>query len=343
MDAVKTFYKSTDRGLECTICPNACTLQDGQRGVCGVRERQGDAIVPLTYRKNIGLRVDPIEKKPLYHFLPGSKTLSIGSLGCNLRCAFCQNDHLSRPDGRVSLVSFTPQEVVQAAIATGSKSVAFTYNEPVIAAETVIETAHACRKAGLKNILVTNGYVQREAREAIFAEIDAANVDLKAFTDDYYREICKGHLDPVLETLEFIAKSTTWLEVTTLILPGKNDDFGTMSRQAEWMREHLGAEVPLHLSAFHPACEMLNLPVTTADTLRKLRFTAASMGLYYVYTGNIRARDGESTCCPRCGELLLIRNRCMLMEDHLDHGKCAYCGYFIKGVFENNSSKSIES
>lgn len=325
-----------DGRLQCDLCPRQCQLHDGQRAFCFVRERQGDALVLNTYGKSTGFCVDPIEKKPLNHFLPGTSVLSFGTAGCNLGCRFCQNWDISksREIERLS-ESATPEAIARTAIEAGCRSVAFTYNDPIIWAEYAIDTARACRRLELKTVAVTSGYISPGPRAEFFAEMDAVNVDLKAFTEDFYHKLCFAHLEPVLDTLKWLVHETeVWTEVTTLLIPGHNDGSEELERLTDWFAAELGPDVPLHFSAFHPDFKMLDVPRTPPETLARARGIARSKGLRYVYTGNVHDRDGDATRCPGCGEIVIQRDWYELLAWKLDGDACASCGHRIAGVFE---------
>ena len=324
-----------DGRIECRLCPRGCKLADGQAGFCFVRRRAGDRMVLATYGRSSGFCIDPIEKKPLHHFLPGSGVLSFGTAGCNLGCRFCQNWETSRArefDRRGEAAS--PATIAAAACRHGCRSVAFTYNDPVVFAEYAIDTARACHDAGVKTVAVTAGYLTREARPEFFGAMDAANVDLKAFSDGFYRRLCLGTLQPVLDTLVYLRSETAvWLEVTTLLIPGENDSAEELDRASDWFAAHLGPDVPWHFSAFHPDFKMRATPRTPADTLARARAMARAKGLRYVYTGNVRDPAGGSTWCPSCGALLIGRDGFELGRYALDGNRCRACGCEIAGRF----------
>jgi pyruvate formate lyase activating enzyme len=325
-----------DGRLRCTLCPRDCRLAEGQAGFCFVRQNQGGRLVSLAYGRSTGFAADPIEKKPLNHFLPGTSVLSFGTAGCNLGCRFCQNWDISkaRLADRASVVH-TAAEVVDLAVAEGCPSVAFTYNDPVIWAEWAIDVAVEARRRGLRTVFVTAGYVSPEARREIFAHMDAVNVDLKAFTEAFYAKVTLSHLAPVLDTLEWLARETrVWVEVTNLVIPGLNDDPEETRALSRWIREHMGAEVPLHFSGFHPDFKMLDRPPTPAATLTRARRIAMGEGLRYVYTGNVRDPEGQTTFCPGCGAAVLERDWYAIRAVRLSGNRCAACGAAIAGVFE---------
>jgi pyruvate formate lyase activating enzyme len=331
------FHRLPDGQLQCDVCPRNCRLADGQRGLCFVRAREGDEMVLTTYGRSSGYCVDPIEKKPLNHFLPGTPVLSFGTAGCNLACRFCQNWDISKSREMETLADEAPPaRIAAAARALGCKSVAFTYNDPVIFLEYAVDTAVACHEAGVRTVAVTAGYVCPEPRAEFFAHMDAANVDLKAFSEGFYKKVCAGELAPVLDTLRYLHDETKcWLEVTTLLIPGENDSDAELHAAADWMRAHLGPDVPWHFSAFHPDYRMRDKENTPAATLARAREIARSYGLHHVYTGNVHDEAGGSTYCPACGECVIGRDWYVIKDWQLDaSGCCAHCGNAIAGVFE---------
>ncbi|MGF1464990.1 MAG: AmmeMemoRadiSam system radical SAM enzyme [Sandaracinaceae bacterium] len=323
--------------VRCDLCPRYCTMKEGQRGFCFVRGVHDGQVVLTTYGRASGFCIDPIEKKPLNHFLPGSSVLSFGTAGCNLGCRFCQNHDISKARQMDTLADrATPEEVARAAAEAGCRSVAFTYNDPVIFAEYAIDCAHACRERGIHGVAVTAGYITERAREAFFAPLSAANVDLKAFTEDFYKTLTFADLGPVLETLRWLVHETdVWVEVTTLLIPGKNDAEEEVERLATWVATELGVEVPLHFTAFHPDFKMTDVPRTPATTLTRARRQALEIGLRHVYTGNVRDPEGQSTTCAGCGELLIGRDGYALDAWNLDDDACCQrCGRALAGRFE---------
>ncbi|MEJ2385020.1 MAG: AmmeMemoRadiSam system radical SAM enzyme [Xanthomonadales bacterium] len=326
-----------DGRLQCDLCPRFCRLRDGQRGLCFVRARQGERIVSTTYGRSSGFCIDPVEKKPLYHFLPGTPVLSFGTAGCNLTCKYCQNWDISKARDFDRLQERAgPQAIARAARDSGSRSVAFTYNDPIVFLEYAVDTALACRELGIRTVAVTNGYICPEPRAEFFRRMDAVNVDLKAFDDAFYRRLCGGRLAPVLETLEYLAKETeTWLEITNLVIPGENDADDAFDRMTRWIAARLGADVPLHFSAFFPAWKLSDHPPTPVTTLRRARDIARMNGLRYVYTGNVRDETGATTWCPGCGAAVIRRDGYRLTDWALrPGGNCTSCGARVAGVFE---------
>jgi len=326
-----------DGRLQCDLCPRDCLLHEGQRGFCFGRQRVGDAMVLGAWGRSSGFCVDPIEKKPLHHFYPGSSVLSFGTAGCNLGCRFCQNWDISKATAQDRLADqASPQEVAARAVALGCRSVAFTYNDPVVFAEYAIEVAEACRALGVKTVAVTAGYLHAEPRRALFSRMDAANVDLKAFSEDFYRRRCLGQLQPVLESLEVLVKELgVWTEITTLLIPGLNDGEAEVAALSGWIAEHLGPDVPLHFSAFHPDFELRDVPPTPPATLARARRQALAAGLRYVYTGNVHDLDGGATRCPGCGAVVIARDWYELLDYRLmPDGRCLACGHPIAGRFD---------
>jgi pyruvate formate lyase activating enzyme len=302
-----------------------------------VRACESGRIVLTTYGRSSGFCVDPIEKKPLNHFLPGTPVLSFGTAGCNLACRFCQNWDISKSRETDVLADEAPPErIARAAAALGCRSVAFTYNDPVIFLEYAVDAAKACHAAGVRTVAVTAGYVRPAARQELFAHMDAANVDLKAFSDRFYRDLCAGQLGPVLETLEYLAHETkVWLEVTTLLIPGENDSAAEIEAASRWFAEHLGPDVPWHFSAFHPDWRMRDRPPTPPATLRRAREIARAHGIRHVYVGNVRDEPGQSTFCPGCGALLIGREGYEITAWNLGPaGRCLACAARCAGVFE---------
>ncbi|MCB4755955.1 MAG: AmmeMemoRadiSam system radical SAM enzyme [Elusimicrobia bacterium] len=333
----KYWHQTPEGRIQCDICPRACQLSEGQRGFCFVRQCLKDQVVLTTYGFSSGFCVDPIEKKPLFHFLPGTPTLSFGTAGCNLGCLFCQNWDLSKSREMDTLTSeASPEEIAKTALKNGCPSVSYTYNDPVIFMEYAIDTAIACKEAGLKSVAVTAGYLCDEPRREFFRHMDAANVDLKAFTERFYNKLCSGHLQPVLDTLVYLKKETNvWLEITTLLIPGENDSEEEMNALTQWVFEKLGPDVPLHFSAFHPAWKLTGKPPTPPSSLVRARDIALKNDLHYVYTGNVHHEEGESTYCVKCGKRLIGRDWFTLTEWNLnDKGACASCGQKVTGVFE---------
>ncbi|MDD2237867.1 MAG: AmmeMemoRadiSam system radical SAM enzyme [Kiritimatiellae bacterium] len=326
----------SDGRVQCVLCPRECVLKEGQRGVCFVRQARGGELILTTYGRSSGFAVDPIEKKPLNHFLPGTAILSFGTAGCNLQCCFCQNWNLSRSREMDTMGErASPERIAAMAKEVGCRSVAFTYNDPVIFAEYAIDTAQTCHTRGIKTVAVTAGYIQGEARNDFFAEMDAANIDLKAFTERFYKELCGASLAPVLETIEYAVRETAChVELTTLLIPGENDGEAEIDAMTRWIMEKLGPDVPLHFTAFHPAHRLQDHVMTPLNTLRRARTLAMRNGLRYVYTGNVRDREGATTFCHHCHAPLIVRDGYELIGWSLDAaGACTACGTPCAGVF----------
>lgn len=331
----KWWHADGDR-VVCDLCPRECSLQDGDRGFCFVRQNLGGQMALTTYGRSTGFCIDPIEKKPLNHFYPGTSVLSFGTAGCNLGCRFCQNWDISksREVERLSSQAF-PEDIARAALELECRSVAFTYNDPIIWAEYAIDTAKACRAVGIRSVAVTAGYITKEAREPFFSQMDAANVDLKAFTEEFYHKVTASHLQPILDTLRWLKHETdVWFEITNLIIPDANDDADELKQMCDWILEAVGAEVPVHFSAFHPDYRMLDRPRTPADTLSAARDIAHAAGLDYVYVGNVNDVQRQSTFCPNCRSLLIERDRYSLGAWQLDGNRCRHCHHEIAGHFD---------
>ena len=333
----KYWHKLDDGRIQCDVCPRACKLHEGQRGLCFVRANENEQIVLTTYGRSSGYCIDPIEKKPLNHFLPGTPILSFGTAGCNLACKFCQNWDISKSREVDTLADAAAPEVIAlAARKTGCRSVAYTYNDPVIFMEYAVDVAKACREYGIKSVAVTAGYMCDEARVEFYDDMDAANVDLKAFTESFYWKLTGGHLQPVLDTLVYLKKETSvWFELTTLLIPGENDSEAELEEMTQWVVENLGPDVPMHFTAFHPDWKMLNKRPTPPATLTRARDIAVKNGVRYAYTGNVHDERGGSTYCHRCGAKLIGRDWYVLTHWGLDEGGCCKsCGSPCAGVFQ---------
>ena len=326
-----------DGRIQCDLCPRECKLHEDQRGLCFVRARANDAIVLTTYGRSSGFCLDPIEKKPLNHFLPGTAALSFGTAGCNLTCKFCQNWDISKARAFDRLQqTASPEAIADAALASGARSVAFTYNDPVVFLEYAVDVAAACRAVGVKTVAVTAGYIGEVARPEFFVAIDAANIDLKAFTESFYKRLCTGSLDDVLDTLRYVKHETsTWFEITTLLIPGENDSSKEVGALSEWVANRLGLDVPLHFTAFHPDWKMRDIQPTPPATLKRAREIALRANLRYVYTGNVHDEAGQSTYCHGCGSRLVGRDWYVITDWDLDaEGRCAACGEPCPGFFD---------
>jgi pyruvate formate lyase activating enzyme len=321
----------------CDLCPRSCALRPGDRGFCFVRQNIDGQIVSTAYGRSTGFCVDPIEKKPLNQFYPGTAVLSFGTAGCNLGCTFCQNWTMSRSkDVEAACETADPATIATAAVKLGCRSVAFTYNDPIIWAEYAIDTAKACRQAGVKTVAVTSGYITDLARPAFYEYIDAANVDLKGFTDDFYRQYCAGRLQPVLDTLRWLARETSvWLEITNLIIPQANDNPDDIKRMCQWIVEQLGPDVPLHFSAFHPDFKLTDRPPTPVGALVAAYDIARQAGIRYIYTGNVPDPQRQHTYCPGCGRAVIERSGYDILSFAITSSRCAFCQAPVAGRFDN--------
>ena len=331
------WHRLEDGRIQCDLCPRFCKLNEGQQGLCFVRARQNDQIVLTTYGRSSGFCVDPIEKKPLNHFLPGTPVLSFGTAGCNLSCKFCQNWDISKSREMDTLAdAASPEMIARAALELGCRSVAFTYNDPVIFHEYAIDVAQACHALGIKTVAVTAGYVCEEPRREFYRYMDAANVDLKAFTERFYHQITSGHLQPVLDTLLFLKHETqVWFEITTLLIPGENDSDEELELLTQWVVTQLGPDVPIHFTAFHPDYRMMDKPPSPPATLTRARRIAIQNGVRYAYTGNVHDPEGDSTYCHQCGKMIIGRDWYFLTEWKLtDDGCCRFCGTACAGLFD---------
>ncbi len=335
--ATRFWHRLDDGRVQCDVCPRACRMREGQRGLCFVRGCENGEVVLKTYGRSSGYCVDPIEKKPLSHFLPGTPVLSFGTAGCNLTCSFCQNWDISKSREMDTLMDEAPPErIAKAAQELGCRSVAFTYNDPVIFLEYAADTAEACRARGVKSVAVSAGYICDAPRREFYRHIDAVNIDLKGFTESFYRKLCSGHLQTVLDTLVYLAHETdVWLEITTLLIPGENDSPEELRALCRWVHDNLGPDVPIHFTAFHPDYRMTKVPATPRATLVRARATGLEAGLRYVYTGNVCDPEGQSTFCHSCGECLIGRDGYEITAWNLvDGGDCLRCGTRCAGVFE---------
>ncbi|MDU0347445.1 AmmeMemoRadiSam system radical SAM enzyme [Actinomyces sp. MRS3W] len=331
------WHRTQDGRLQCDLCPRHCRLRDGQRGFCFVRQRCGERIVLTAYGRSTGLCLDPVEKKPLGHVHPGSSVLSFGTAGCNLSCKFCQNWEISTACSTAVLsADAPPAQVAHLAEQVGARAVALTYNDPVVFAEYAIDTAAACHERGLLAYAVSAGWICQEPGLELFGAVDAANIDLKGFTDDFYRRVTGARLKDVQDTLVRVRERTsTWLEVTTLLIPGLNDSPAEVSALSTWVSRELGADTPLHFSAFHPSHRMLDRPRTPPETLRRAREVALAAGLHFVYIGNVRDEAGSTTYCPGCGRAVIERAGYTVVTYALDAtGACTHCGRVLPGLFD---------
>ncbi len=331
------YWNRLDDGrVVCELCPRECKLREGQRGLCFVRACENDEVVLKTYGRSSGFCVDPIEKKPLNHFLPGTPVFSFGTAGCNLTCKFCQNWDITKSRQMDTLADAAgPEHIADTALRLGCRSVAFTYNDPVIFLEYARDVAAACRERGLRTVAVTAGYINPKPREELFSFIDAANIDLKAFREEFYRNVAGGRLQPVLDTLRYLKHhSDVWFEVTNLVIPGHNDSEEEIREMSAWIVDELGPDVPLHFSAFHPSYRMRDVPPTKRSALRRARAIAKEEGLHHVYTGNVHDPEGDTTYCTQCGASLIERNWYEVLAWRLEGGACPSCGTACAGVFE---------
>ena len=335
--STKYWHKLDNDKVQCDLCPRYCKLSEGQRGLCYVRGRENDQIVLYTYGRSSGFCVDPVEKKPLNHFLPGTPILSFGTAGCNLSCKFCQNWDISKSREMDTLADqASPEQIVAAAKRSGCKSLAFTYNDPVIFLEYAKDVAECAKANGIYSVAVTAGYINQIPRQEFYSFIDAANVDLKGFTEEFYQKLTSGSLQPVLDTLLYLKHETNvWFEITTLLIPGQNDSEKEIEEMTQWIMQKLGPDVPLHFTAFHPDYKMLDTPHTPFGTLERSRNIALKNGLHYVYTGNVHDQNGSSTYCPKCKKKLIGRDWYVLGDWNLSNdGSCKHCGHKIPGKFE---------
>lgn len=330
------YHKLPSSKVKCELCPHYCLISAGRRGICGVRENRGGILCSLVYGKIIASHVDPIEKKPLFHFLPGSASYSIATEGCNLRCSFCQNWEISQlPRERKEIMGeeTSPETIVAEALRHSCQSISYTYTEPTIFFEYALDCAKIAQKKGLKNIFVTNGYISKPAIEMLSPHLDAANIDLKSFRENYYKKECGAHLAPILETHKLMRKLNIWIETTTLIIPGLNDSDEELSAIAAFIKKELGEDVPWHVSAFRPLYKMLDRPATPAETLVRAREIGLKLGLKYVYAGNLPIPGTEDTFCAKCKTVLVNRNGFSIADNLLKEGKCPVCDTAASGVW----------
>ncbi len=327
-----------DHKVKCNLCSHRCVIKDGRRGICSVRENQQGVLKTLVYGKLIARHIDPIEKKPLFHFLPGTRSYSIAAVGCNFRCRFCQNADIAQMpadhQGMIMGDRCTPSEVVTAAARGGCRSISYTYTEPTVFFEFAYETAKLASEQGIRNVFVTNGYMTAEALEMINPYLDAANVDLKAFSGQYYKDLCSARLEPVQASLKMMKSLGIFVEVTTLIVPGLNDDPLELKELAEFLARELGPDTPWHISRFHPTYKLTDRPPTPVQTLTTAREIGLNAGLKYVYTGNVPGSAAENTFCPGCGEIVIERRGFQVGKLRVQNGKCTQCGTGIEGVWE---------
>jgi len=325
-----------DKKVRCDLCSHRCVIKPGDRGICGVRENRGGILETLVFGNIIARNIDPVEKKPLFHFQPGSRSYSVATVGCNFKCLFCQNADIAQmPADRKGMIAgkhFSPEEIVKDAVRNHCKNIAYTYTEPTVFFEFAYETAKLAHQQGLRNIFVTNGYMSAEALEMIRPYLDAANVDLKAFTGEYYRNLCSARLEPVKETLRLMKSMGIFIEVTTLIIPGLNDDPDELAQMAHFIVSEIGSETPWHISRFHPTYKLTDRGITPLQTLLDARQIGLDAGLRYVYPGNVPGESGESTTCYQCGSLLIERRGFIIRQNRISESKCPDCGATIDGV-----------
>lgn len=329
------YEKLNNKVVQCHLCPRYCVIAPGKRGFCGVRENRDGTLYTLSYGKLVAIHIDPIEKKPLFHFLPGTTAYSIATAGCNLRCKFCQNWEISqkRPE-EVRYVYIEPADLVKKAKASGAPTIAFTYTEPVIFYEYMLDVAKLAHAEGLKNVMHSDGYVNEEPLRQLAKYLDAANIDLKGFCEDYYVKMSDATLEPVLKSLKILKEEGVHLEITNLVLSGFNDDPENIRKMCQWIKDNLGADTPLHFSRFFPMYKLLALNPTPVETLNKARTIALEVGLKYVYIGNIAGYEAENTYCPKCSRMLIERRGYFILQNNIEDGKCKFCGEKIEGKWE---------
>jgi len=331
------FYdKLPEQNVQCRLCPRNCLILPGKRGFCGIRENRGGKLRALSYAKAVSLNdLDPIEKKPLFHFLPGTRTFSVATAGCNLKCKFCQNWSISqkKPE-EVDFVLLEPRELLEKARKSGRPTIAYTYSEPTIFYEYMLQTAQLAKKSGIKNVMHSNGYINEAPLRQLAKHLDAANIDLKGFSNDYYQQLSEGTLEPVLRSLKVLREEGVHLEITNLVVPGLNDDSEEIRKMCLWIRENLGADTPLHFSRFWPVYKLSGLDPTPLESLEKAREIARECGLKYVYIGNVGNHPAESTYCPKCSKAVITRVGYMVTEINIENGRCKFCGERIEGVWK---------
>ncbi|MBM3245835.1 MAG: AmmeMemoRadiSam system radical SAM enzyme [Candidatus Omnitrophica bacterium] len=336
-DAAKEalFYRKLDKLMvRCQLCPRSCIIAGGKRGFCGIRENRGGRLYTLSYAKVVAVHTDPIEKKPLFHFLPSTLAFSIATAGCNLRCKFCQNWEISQslPE-EVQYSYIEPEDLVRQAKGSGSPTIAYTYSEPTVFYEYMLEAAKLAKRQGIRNIMHSNGYINQEPLKELAKYLDAANIDLKGFSDDYYAKMAEATLGPVLRSLKILKEEGVHLEITNLVLPGFNDNQDALTKMCLWIKENLGPDTPVHFSRFFPMYKLASLNPTPVETLEKAREIALDCGLKYVYIGNLAGHPAENTYCPKCKELLIERRGYFVTRNNIKDGKCKFCGESINGVW----------
>ncbi|MFA4888659.1 MAG: AmmeMemoRadiSam system radical SAM enzyme [Candidatus Omnitrophota bacterium] len=329
------YKKLVNKAVNCQLCPRRCVIPDGKRGFCGVRENQRGILYTLVFAKPVSIHVDPIEKKPLFHFLPSTTAFSIATAGCNLKCKFCQNWEISqaRPE-ELEYVYLEPEELVRRVKVSGSLTIAYTYSEPTIFYEYMLEIAKLAKAQGIKNIMHSNGYINEAPLRELAKYLDGANIDLKGFSDDYYMKLTEGTLQPVLNTLKVLKEEKVHLEITTLIIAGYNDDLQTLQKMCQWIKDNLGADVPLHFARAFPMYKLTGINPTPIETLEQARQIALDCGLKYVYIGNIPTNPAGNTYCPKCKKLLIERRGYFVVQNNIEGGSCKYCKEKIDGIWK---------
>lgn len=326
--------KLQDNVVQCKLCPRFCIIKNGERGNCGTRANINGTLYSLVYNKPCSIALDPIEKKPLYHFLPGSKSLSIATAGCNLHCAHCQNWEISQSKFEdVPYLNATPGQIIAQAKAKGAESISYTYTEPTVFYEYMLDVAKLAKKENIKNVIVSNGFINPMPLKKLTPYIQAANIDLKG-NAIFYEKICQGKIEPVLETIKLLHKEKVWIEITNLVVPGYNDNVEEIKKIVSWIMENVGNNIPLHFSAFYPCYKLSNVPPTQPEFLTKARVLAKGLGLKYVYTGNINDDEGSTTFCHKCNARLILRHNLSLKENRITDGKCPNCNEKIPGVWK---------
>jgi len=329
------FWQNSCAGVQCQLCPFGCFLPEGQRGICRVRMNCGNKLYTLVYAQPVAIHIDPIEKKPVYHMLPGSAIFSLATVGCNLRCKFCQNWEISQsyPE-QAKGTFFSPREVVEAAIRTGCSAIAYTYSEPTVFFEYVLETSRLAKENGLKNVLVSAGYINPQPLKELVPYFDVVKIDLKGFNEKFYRQITGGHLQVVLDTLLELKRLGVFTEIVNLVVPTLNDNLEQIRQMCIWIKDNLGPDTPLFFSRFSPQYQLANLPSTPIETLEKARQIAREVGLHYVYLGNVPGHPGEDTYCPVCGSLLIDRYGYKILRNNIVGSRCKFCGAKIPGIWD---------
>jgi len=334
MKEASYYKKLKDENVQCALCPRECVIKKNSYGFCNARKNIDGKLYSAVYSNPCAVHIDPIEKKPLYHFMPGEKALSIGTIGCNLECKHCQNWTMSRakPEGIVTQ-KISPEEIIEIAVEKGCGIISYTYNEPTVFFEYMLDCAKIAKKKGLKNTIVSNGFINEEPLKELCKYIDGANVDLKSFNNKFYKDICSAWLEPVLESLKILKQKNVWLEITNLIIPTLNDNIKEIGKMCIWIKENLGADVPLHFTGFYPCYKLLDIPKTSPEILKKARKIALKTGIKHSYVGNVFAAEENNTYCPKCGKLLIERSVFSIIKNNIKNSKCS-CGEQIAGVFE---------